>query len=314
MSTPTVSIVIPSYNSAHFVVDAIESVLNQTVLSTEIIVVNDGSTDDTIDRLAPYRRRIVQIDQPNAGLSAARNSGLRAASGEFIAFLDADDAFHPRKLELQLEALRNRPDLGMVGTETFDFPATALPQICDDWRIREIPLDKLLVRNYFTASSVLVRRSIAERVGEFDVALPNAEDLDYWQRSAELAGVAIVKLPLTGYRQVPGSLSRRPREMEVGIERVLQKLDARDAWRGRNWLRRKSISYFHYACAHLYGAAGHRAFAVRRMLQSLAWYPLPYEQSESGFALARPRRLAVLTLRMLRLKAPETFLMSGGKP
>jgi glycosyltransferase involved in cell wall biosynthesis len=313
MTTPTVSIIIPSYNSAQYVADAIESALNQTIESKQVIVVNDGSTDDTAELLNQYRDRIEVIHQENRGLSGARNTGLRSAKGECVAFLDADDAWHPRKLELQIKALSAVPHLGMVGSDTFDYPTQPFPHVGDDLPIHEVPLKKLLVRNYFTASAVLVRRVIAQQVGEFDTTLPNAEDLDYWQRTAELCGVANIKLPLTGYRQVPGSLSRRPRAMEIGLERVLLKLDARNAWRGQTALRRKFISYYHYACAHLYGAAGHRAFAVRRMLQSLAWYPLPYERSESGARFARPRRLAVLSLRMLRLMPPEHALAAGGR-
>src|SRR4051794_36482571 len=205
MSTPTVSIIIPSYNSAQFVVDAIESALNQTIPPTQVIVVNDGSTDDTTLRLQPYRGRIILIDQKNGGLSAARNVGLRAATGEWVAFLDADDVFHPRKLELQLSALRDHPGLGMIGTDTWQYPIEPSTDVSTPATVQHVPLEKLLVRNYFTASSVLIRREIASRVGEFET-LPNAEDLDYWQRTAELCGVGILKLPLTGYRHVPGSL------------------------------------------------------------------------------------------------------------
>ena len=101
--------------------------------------------------------------------------------------------------------------------------------------------------------------------------------------------------------------------MEVGIERVIRKLDERGAWAGRRSLRRKAISHFHYSCAHLYGAAGHQAFAIRRMMQSLAWYPFPYKRSETGATLARPRRLAVLFLRLLGLKPPEPTVAEGGQ-
>ena len=138
-------------------------------------------------------------------------------------------------------------------------------------------------------------------------------DLDYWQRTAEHCGAGILKLPLTGYRQVPGSLSRRPRVMEIGIERVLHKLDERGAWRGRRLLRRKAISHFHYSCAHLYGAAGHQGFAIRRMIQSLAWYPFPYARCETTATFARPKRLAVLFLRMLGLMPPEPTVAEGGQ-
>ena len=148
------------------------------------------------------------IHQENTGLSGARNTGLRAASGEWVAFLDADDAWHPRKLELQLKALDGQPKLGMIGTDIFRYPTENIPRIERDGIVEELPLEKLLIRNYITASSVLIRHSIAVQVGEFDTSLPNAEDLDYWQRTAARCGAGILRLPLTGYRQVSGSLSR----------------------------------------------------------------------------------------------------------
>ncbi len=109
---PAVSVVIPAYNAAWCVRKAIDSVLAQDFRDFEVIVVNDGSTDDTAAVLAGYGDAIRVIDQPNGGMSSARNAGIRAARGEFIAFLDADDWWLPGKLGRQVELLRGRPDLG----------------------------------------------------------------------------------------------------------------------------------------------------------------------------------------------------------
>src|SRR5262245_24730960 len=98
-----VSVVIPTFNRAHLITGAIESVLAQTLPPLEIIVVDDGSTDDTPERLAPYLDRIVFLGQENRGVSAARNAGIQAARGNLIAFLDSDDVWHPRKIEIQAE-------------------------------------------------------------------------------------------------------------------------------------------------------------------------------------------------------------------
>ena len=129
MNSPKVSVVIPSYNLGRLLTQAIDSVLAQTVVPSEIIVVDDGSTDDTQVRLEPYSGRIRCIRQGNRGVSAARNRGIREASGQLIAFLDADDVWHPRKLELQLAAFEDRPDLGLLGTGQFDWPTTAFPEM-----------------------------------------------------------------------------------------------------------------------------------------------------------------------------------------
>jgi len=306
-----VTVVIPTYNSGRFVADAIESVLHQTHAPTQIIVVNDGSTDDTNQRLIPFGDRITVINQANQGAAPARNAALRMATGEFIAFLDADDVFHPRKLELQLAVLRRRPEIKMLGTRCYDYPCQALPDMSADARVEEVPLDRLLVRNYFTASSIIVRREIVQRLGGFDTTIPNVEDFDLWQRVAQVGAVANLDLPLTGYRAVAGSISRRPDGVERGTRRILSKLDEQNAWRGRNWLRRKAFSHLHYSVAYLHGAAGRQGVALWEMLQSIAWYPFPYRRHEVGAILARPRRTMVLSLRLLGLKRPEAPLPVG---
>jgi glycosyltransferase involved in cell wall biosynthesis len=312
MGRETITVVIPTYNSGRFIADAVESALGQTFSPAQIVVVNDGSTDDTDARLRPYRGRITLINQANQGAAAARNAGLRIATGDFIAFLDADDSWHPLKLELQLGVLRRRSDIQMLGTETFNYPCAGDPEGPADACIEEVPLESLLVRNYFTASSIVVRREIVERLGEFDTTVPSVEDFDYWQRIAQCGVVAILKSPLTGYRQVAGSVSRQPAGVEKGIRQILRKLDEQDAWRGRYWLRRKAISHLHYSVAYLHGAAGCQGLGLWEMLQSLAWYPLPYRRAEAGATLGRPRRTMVLSLRLLGLKRPESPLEIGG--
>src|SRR5258706_6591961 len=108
-----ISVIIPTFNSAALVTAAVDSVLAQTTPPTEILVVDDGSTDDTRQRLAPYAGRLRYLHQQSKGVAAARNLGLKQATGEFVAFLDADDIWHPRKLERQLTAMTANPDIGL---------------------------------------------------------------------------------------------------------------------------------------------------------------------------------------------------------
>src|ERR1019366_6906368 len=115
-----VSVVIPAYNYGRFVTEAAECALNQTYRPLEVIVVDDGSTDDTRQRLAPYLDRIQYVYQENRGLSAARNTGIRHARGEWIAFLDADDFWHPQKTTVQLGAVAGDPAIGVVGSPEFE--------------------------------------------------------------------------------------------------------------------------------------------------------------------------------------------------
>jgi hypothetical protein len=101
--------------------------------------------------------------------------------------------------------------------------------------------------------------------------------------------------------------------MDLALKRVIQKLDQRGAWKGRAAVRRKAISHYHYSCAHRCGAAGYQTYAVGRMIQSLAWYPFPYARCETTAKFARPKRLAVLFLRMLHLAPPEPTVAQGGQ-
>ena len=113
-SSQLVSVVIPSYNYGHFIEDTIRSILAQTYISYEIIVVDDGSTDNTQEILKPYLEKINYVYQNNQGLSAARNHGTSLAKGEFVLFLDADDFLLPHMLEEQIAAFQQNPDLGLV--------------------------------------------------------------------------------------------------------------------------------------------------------------------------------------------------------
>src|SRR5262245_15747118 len=129
MTSDSVSVVIPTYNCGRLVTEAVDSVLGQTVPPAEVIVVDDGSQDDTAERLAAYAGRVRYLRQENQGVAAARNCGVAASGGEVVAFLDADDVWHPRKLEFQLAALDRHPGLGLLGTGSFDWPAAAWPAV-----------------------------------------------------------------------------------------------------------------------------------------------------------------------------------------
>jgi glycosyltransferase involved in cell wall biosynthesis len=309
-----VSVIIPTFNCAATVTDAVRSALAQTRRAEEIIVVDDGSTDDTRERLKPYADRVRYIAQENGGVAAARNRGLAAARGDLLAFLDADDVWHPQKLELQLRAMAERRDILLLGTATFPWPAHQIPpaEPRGPSAVAPIAARDLLVRNYFTTSSVVLRREAAERAGLFDTALSGPEDYDYWLRVSRVGPVANLSLPLTGYRDAAGSLSRRADAMEAGLHRVLRKLDECDGWNGERWRRRRAYGYASYSCAYLHGAAGRQGAALRRIVRSWFWYPLPYRRGETGAVLARPRRAAVLLLRLLRLLPPDPLTAHTG--
>jgi glycosyltransferase involved in cell wall biosynthesis len=308
MTSPTISVVIPTYNTAPLVVEAIDSALAQTLPPLEIVVVDDGSTDDTEARLASYGGRITYVRQPNAGVSSARNRGLGLARGEFVAFLDADDAWHPRKLELQADRLRADPGLGMLGTRAYLLPLArgATVDVGDERApLEEVSWERLAVKNYFCASSVTVRRSVLDRVGVFDTALNGNEDRDLWLRIAAVSRAANLPLDLCGSRPLASSLSRKAGPIQENMLRLLRKLDAADAWAGRRDLRRRSYAHTYYSCSYLHHAANNHAESFRTLALSVAWHPWPFRRDEVPTSWSRPRRFAVFALRMLGLKEPE---------
>lgn len=298
-----VSVVIPTYNSGPLVVEAVESALAQTFLPHEVIVVDDGSTDDTAERLAAFGDRIRYVRKTNGGVSSARNQGVAEATGDAIAFLDADDVWHPRKLELQTAALAARPVLGLLGTKVYHWPAPHHPDA------EQAPagtvtftLDEFVQRNRLVTSSVLVRTPVIRAAGPFDPSLQGPEDYDLWLRVARRSAVGVLPVRLVGYRVgTPNSLSKNAVRMETGLRRILARLEQEGVFHRRPALRRKAWAYFRYNCALMYREAGHRAAAISRFVRSLVAWPL--SMGECGDrAVNRSRMLAATIAQLLRTR------------
>jgi glycosyltransferase involved in cell wall biosynthesis len=177
---PRVSVIIPAYNSDRYVVEAIESVLNQDYTDYEIIVVNDGSTDRTRQVLEPYFDRIRYLYQQNQGVSAARNYGIREAKGEFVALLDADDLFLPQKLSAQVACFESDPTLGMVhsGWQLIDEQNEQVLSKHEPWIILpKLDLETWLLWRPVFPGAMMFRRQWLEQVGGFDLRFPPVEDV-----------------------------------------------------------------------------------------------------------------------------------------
>jgi glycosyltransferase involved in cell wall biosynthesis len=304
VKTGLVSVIIPTYNYAHFVLEAVESALAQTYPDREIIVVDDGSTDATGQVLQPYLDRIRYIFQPNGGLSAARNTGIEAAQGEFIALLDSDDVWHPRKLELQVDYLNQHPEIGLLATDQITDRSQGWPALADPASIRPLtfPLDKVVGKAHFGPSSAVIRRICFYSVGLFDPTLRCVEDRDMWIRLASKFVLAKLPLTLLWYRLHPTSLSNKSVQMEEAELRVLHKA-FRDipGLRGRWLFHMKTLSQTTFVSAQMFGTHGQLGIALRRVLRSFLLWPLPYRRDDVDVSFARARSLAVLCLRMLGL-------------
>jgi glycosyltransferase involved in cell wall biosynthesis len=224
---PLVSVVIPAYNAAWCVERAIDSVLAQGVRELELIVVDDGSTDGTAGALARYGDALRVIGKVNGGLSSARNAGIRAARGRYVAFLDADDRWLGNKLERQLALMEARRELAFCSTAArVEGPSG---EALGEWRCRcgALPaLEAIFATNAFVAgsgSAVLVRRDVLERVGGFDERLRSLEDIDMWMRLAAAGGYACIDEPLVVILKRPDSMSRNLDVMRGAAIAVMRK-------------------------------------------------------------------------------------------
>ena len=212
---PTVSVVIPAYNSEAFIAEAIESVFAQTVAADEIIVVDDGSTARTADVLQRFGSRVRLIRQANKGPSAARNRGAAAARGTWLAFIDADDTWLPTKLQRQLE-IASADDVKMVYTDRFNIgDKGALPDVQSQVQRLyrgDVFLDLLQEGNHISLSSVLIDTQLFQTLGGFAEHIRSGEDWDLWIRLAERHRIGVVEEPLLRYRFHATNSSGAPRK------------------------------------------------------------------------------------------------------
>lgn len=193
-----ISVIIPTYNRQEFLAQAIDSVLGQTCADFELIVVDDGSTDDTARRVDAYGARVRYIYQENKGPAAARNTGIRAAEGELLAFLDSDDRFAQEKLMVQQAAMAAHPEYLISHTDEIWYRrGELLHQKKKHFRPHGFIFAACLKLCVVGMSTVMVRREFFDRVGYFDEELPCCEDYDLWLRASVSLPFLKVDRPLT---------------------------------------------------------------------------------------------------------------------
>ena len=205
----SVSVVIPTYNYGRFLATAIDSALAQTYTPMEVIVVDDGSTDDTAAVVARYGDRIRVLRKPNGGLSSARNAGIALARGDLVALLDADDRWLPEKLERQVPYFVSDGRVGMVHTGSRIFDHGTGMTLCEVFPQASLDFHELMNCCAVSAPSTVIRRKVFPHVGGFDQTLAEAEDWDMWIRIAA-AGWKVTGCPevLVEYRTHTSNMSR----------------------------------------------------------------------------------------------------------
>lgn len=214
-----VSVVVTTYNQEAYIGATLESVLNQTYRPMEVIVVDDGSSDGTPGVIAAFGKEIIAIRQDNQGVAGSRNTGIRRATGAYIAFMDGDDLWEPDKLMVQVDAARNHPESGLIVVDGVQFEGdrvTTGTLLFAPW-CSELEEGKTVTTNLYrrllkepfisTTSQVMVPREVFGRVGLSDPRFRGASDYDLYIRIARHYPVTIVKQPLTRWRYLRGSVS-----------------------------------------------------------------------------------------------------------
>ena len=213
---PRVSVVIPAFNASRYLSATLESVLASTFRDFEIVVINDGSTDDTAAIASRYDGPVRVVTQPNAGMSASRNRGVEISDSELIAFVDSDDIWHPEKLRLQIDTLTAGPQFGFSYTEFEFWDGSTRPGFATEPRHGHIDESRsgwiyhlLVVENWALPSSVMLRRSTWRQLGPFLCEDHQTDDWEYLVRASRTFQFVRLAEPMVLYRQHPASLSRR---------------------------------------------------------------------------------------------------------
>jgi glycosyltransferase involved in cell wall biosynthesis len=301
INKPTVSVVIPTYNRAQFVTKAIDSVLSQTFTDYEIIVVDDGSTDNTKETLKQYRDKIKYIYQENSGVSTARNTGIKNSTGPWLAFLDSDDKWLPEYLSTQMEQAGQFPEICMQTTDChkavwegnertyFEMNHTMAEFRGTDYLLFVAPFRFIVTHGPWQVGSTIFRRDAITKAGLFDTSLNLNEDFDLMARVALQGSFGIIrKMLVVMYRReesiecLTSQIKKNPiqaRELEEKIYEKLQRIETlkcreRKALSGLLGMNRRAIGNLLLKNGNIAGAreSYKRALFIDRSIRSLGKY------------------------------------------
>lgn len=280
---PTVSVIIPTYNRAHLVGRAIGSVLNQTYQDFELIVVDDGSTDNTeevVKSIKDPRIRYTRHDQ-NRGGSAARNSGIKMARGEYIAFQDSDDEWLPEKLEKQMRVFENAPaEVGVVYTGFWRIEGEKKTYIPSDKITRKEGNihGQLLKGNFVTTQATVVKRECFKKAGMFDEHLPRFQDWELFIRISKYYDFKCIDEPLVISYFTPASISANQHALIEALKLILEK-HFQDPDKDR-----RLLSNMQYAVGNLLCQTGALNQGRDYLFMAVKSYPLNIKYLAAAFA------------------------------
>lgn len=282
---PFFSIIIPNYNKAEYLKECIDSVLEQTFTSFEMIVVDDGSTDASIEILKEYQSRndprIKIIMQPNSGLpSIARNNGIKAASAEWICFLDSDDFWYPEKLKKTHEAiLKSNGDVALLAhwEKVFNIREPAGISKFRNVTDRNQYEDLLMNGNYISTSTVTARKDLLVKLGGFKEVREYfiVEDYDMWLRLAALGKIIMIEEVLAGYRVFPGNISKNTLLLYQNLKAVYAKHieGLKYSEEKKQKIKNNLFSKADYYIGRTFQLEGNKKEATKYLLASIRSYP-----------------------------------------
>ena len=251
---PKISVIIPAYNAEKTIAETIKSTQNQTFKDFDLLVINDGSTDKTVDVVESIKdSRLRLFSFPNSGVSVARNRGIDLATGEYIAFLDADDLWTNDKLERQLLALKTTPEAGIAYSRTYyiDEGGNFLHK-CGSVSFEGNVFKHLLISNFLiNGSNPLIRQQAIKAVGKFDSFLNYGEDWDYYLRLAALYPFVVVPKYQVLYRKTSFNSSSNVEKMKQACLTVLERT-YKDAPSNLQHFRNQSLNVLYLYCADLH--------------------------------------------------------------
>lgn len=311
-SQPLVTVVVAAYNGERWIEQTLESVFGQTYPNLEIIVVDDGSTDGTVDLLQAHTPRLRLIRKANGGAAAARNAGARAASGKYLAFLDQDDLWYPEKVAVQIGALQSDAALSWSYTDAILFDSDTgreLGRASDRNRMhRGDVLIPLLMGNFIPFASIVVERNVLLDAGGFpeDEACAHIDDWDLWLRIAQTHRLEYTDTPLVRYRlhqdQATQTMDTN-KALSNRIALVTRAVERDPARLSKHFLAARASAFISVARISL--TRGRRADAVRLFVHALTDQPLSMRAGLLLLASLAPRPMRRLMGRFRRLLLPE---------
>ena len=290
---PTVDIILPAYNAAHFLPMALDSVMGQSFADWRILLVDDGSTDETSAIAARYAERLgpklLYLHQDNRGLPAARNTAIRHAEAEFLALLDADDVWLPHRLEASLKLFAGRPEIGLSYglIEGIDSSGKVVGRFTDRKRHPEGWIAPLIYMRTMDlpCPTVTLRRACVEQSGLFDETLRATEDRDLWVRIAQHFQVACVPEVIAQYRTSPQAMTTDPERMLRAQLQFVEKHFRSPGCGVR--ARRVALSWIYRQRAEALAKRGRMREAVGSAFHAVALYPLEVRNARTAAGVTR---------------------------